>query len=131
MASTKIEGPIVFFDGDCGFCSKLVNKIAKRDKMHFLSYAPLKGATAKSVLSNDLQTAGDTVVLYSNGKTWTRSEATIRIGKVLGGCSAVAAEMLKWTPRFLRDAVYRLIASNRHRLVKTTCPLNHSLRLLP
>ena len=56
-----------------------------------------------------------TVIFLSKGKLYTQSDAIIELGTILGGVVA-ALVLLKIIPRFIRDAIYRIIASNRNKV---------------
>lgn len=55
-----------------------------------------------------------TVVLVSNGKIFTRSDAVLELMRRLGGWWSLAL-IFKIVPRFLRDWVYKAVANNRYR----------------
>jgi hypothetical protein len=48
-----------------------------------------------------------------------RSDAALAAGGYLGGGWAVLARLARLIPRALRDAVYDLVARNRHRVART------------
>ncbi|MGD9856799.1 MAG: thiol-disulfide oxidoreductase DCC family protein, partial [Planctomycetaceae bacterium] len=43
--SVTIEHPIVFFDGVCGLCSRVVDFVMARDPQGVFRFAPLQGQT--------------------------------------------------------------------------------------
>ncbi len=58
--------------------------------------------------------ANESVILIEPGKIFTKSTAALRIYRHLNGLIPVLY-ILIIVPRFIRDAVYDLIASNRYR----------------
>ncbi|MBC7713689.1 MAG: DUF393 domain-containing protein [Rhizobacter sp.] len=104
---------IVFYDGECGLCQRSIAIISKWDKDKKLSYAPLNGETYKKHFNQ--MSDMTTVVYFSDGKLFTKSDAIIEIGSDLGGWKK-ALLFLKVIPRFIRDAVYNSIASNRKKV---------------
>ncbi|GIP57258.1 hypothetical protein J15TS10_10720 [Paenibacillus woosongensis] len=56
----------------------------------------------------------NTIVLYQNGVYYTRSSAALRIAKGLRYPWPLAFGFII-VPRFIRDAVYRIVAANRYR----------------
>lgn len=109
----NVDHPIVFYDGDCGFCHHSVQTIRRLDRHARIFYAPLQGDTARSILTDDQIRNLDTLYFYDNGRLFNRSAAVIRIAKRIGGIYSMAVLFLV-IPRFLRDAVYDRIAANRH-----------------
>ncbi len=109
---------VLFFDGDCGFCSASVRRVAKLDPKAKVDFAPLQGKlAAEHALSRYAENGGGTLVLLreSDGQSFFRSDALIELARVLGGLWRLAT-LARWIPRPLRDGVYRWIARNRHRL---------------
>lgn len=102
--------PIIFYDGFCGLCDKSVQTVLKYDKKKQFRFATLQSDYAKSILG-DLQE--DSFVLYEQNKIYLRSTAALRTAKKLSGLwPLLYAFML--VPAFIRDGVYRFIASNRY-----------------
>lgn len=111
---------LVFFDGDCGLCHKLVLHLIGIDPQRRLFFAPLEGETAQEILigPNAHYARDETLVLVENFRTdkrqfWVYSQAIFRIYWLLG------SRWIGWLcflPSFLSDAVYRSAAKHRHRL---------------
>lgn len=112
-------GWVLFFDGDCAFCSASVLRAVRYDRHERLSFAPLQGKLAESLgFTKHAAEVGGTMVLLreSDGRVFTRSDALIELARALGGwwrCCTVA----RFIPRPLRDWVYDRVANNRHRLM--------------
>jgi predicted DCC family thiol-disulfide oxidoreductase YuxK len=126
MAAPESLG-IVFFDGDCGLCNRLVLFLLKRDRRKILRFAPLTGKMARQWLEDkDLQ--GETVIFLDDSGIYRKSEAVLRVLARLGGPWRIARAGL-WTPRFLRDGVYDFISRRRRRWFGggEGCPLPTSL----
>lgn len=115
------EKPIVFFDGYCNLCNGAVQFILQRDHRHIFRYASLQGTTASELIGNSVQNI-DTLVLYKNGQTFTRSTAALLIAKELKGLWPLLYGLII-VPRFIRDGIYRYIANHRYRWFgkKETC----------
>ena len=114
---------IVFYDGVCGLCNRLVQFLLKRDGHDRLRFASLQSDFASKVLSRhgidpkDL----DTVHVVENydqatERVLNRSDAILRAGRELGGMWAFAANIGRLVPRPLRNLFYRFVASNRYRV---------------
>lgn len=110
------DHPIVFFDGDCGLCSRAVRFMIRRDKHARLRFAPLLGPTAQSLGVAPTDDPADwSLILYRDGVALDRSAAAVRIAAILPWPWRLAAAI--WiVPKPLRDALYRAVARRRHRL---------------
>ena len=120
-------GWVLFFDGDCAFCSASVRRVARLDRRGEVDFAPLQGELAAELgLAGHAADTGGTLVLLreTDGRIFTRSDALIELTGVLGGIWKLAM-VARLIPRPLRDAVYRWIADHRHRLMgkSATCAL--------
>ena len=108
--------PIILFDGVCNFCNYWVNFALKRDKKGTLLFTSLQGETAKTLLPRyQIDTTTLTSVIFiDGGKVYTQSSAALHICRYLrGGWPFFYGFII--IPRFLRNAVYNLIARNRYR----------------
>ena len=114
---------IVFYDGVCGLCNRLVQFLLKRDRHDRLRFASLQSDFASKVLGRhgidpkDL----DTVHVVENyeqtsERVLNRSDAILRAGRELGGMWAFAARLGCVVPRPLRNVFYRFVATNRYRV---------------
>jgi predicted DCC family thiol-disulfide oxidoreductase YuxK len=109
---------VVFFDGVCNLCNGTVLFLLDRDKRERLRFAPLQSEAAAALLDGRglarAREALDTVLLLEGDTLYERSDAALRIAKKLSGAWPVLYVLIL-VPRFLRDAVYDLIARNRYR----------------
>ena len=108
-------GPVVFFDGECGLCDRFVKFLIQKDKAHRLRFATLQGETARS----NFPALGSDPDLWSvryvrGGRGYVRSAAAIRAISSLGGLWT-AANAILIVPRFIRDGVYKYVATHRYR----------------
>src|SRR5687767_12337004 len=108
------ERVFIFFDGVCNLCNGVVKFIIKRDQKGIFKFASLQSDFAKSQLArfNVSPEFFDSFVVVDGPLFLTRSDAALHIAKLLGGPWKAAA-VLKMFPRFIRDAGYNLIGSNR------------------
>lgn len=109
---------VVFFDGVCNLCNGTVQFILDHDKREQFRFAPLQSEAAEKLLAGrglaKDREALDSVILLEGDKVYERSDAALRIARRLGGLWS-ALYVFIVIPRFLRDAVYKLIARNRYR----------------
>jgi len=107
--------PIVLFDGVCNLCSGSVQFILKRDKKNVFQFASLQSNPGQELLKK-FNLPADTFnsfVLVEGENIYTRSTAALRIARNLNGWKWLYA--FRIVPKFIRDAIYNLIAKNRYR----------------
>jgi predicted DCC family thiol-disulfide oxidoreductase YuxK len=110
---------VLFFDGECGFCSRSVRNIARWSRDAPLEFASLQGALAASHgFGHFAKEGGGSMVLLreSDGISFTESDALIELCGVLGGFWRFL-KIAALIPKPLRDAAYRWFARNRYRLM--------------
>jgi len=115
-----VTGWILFFDGECAFCSKSVRFVAYQDRFQRISFAPLQGELAKQKgFTGYAAKDGGTmaVIRESDGQIFLRSDAWIETARAMGGFWSVLT-FTKWIPKPVRDFVYWLVANNRYRFVR-------------
>ena len=113
--------PIVFFDGECGLCSRVVQLIYKKEKNNKIYFSPLQSKYAIDILNqHNIKPDLNTFYFYNNNKMHDKSSAALKI-----------IPFLKWhyyfllvfwiVPKFIRDFFYGLIANNRMKFYKEVC----------
>lgn len=108
--------PILFFDGDCGFCNGWVQFLLRIDRRQILTFAPLQGETAARLLPvPDVANLSSVVYMTPNGLL-RESDAIFQLARDLGGVWGVLGWCGLGIPRVLRNAGYRFVARNRYRL---------------
>ncbi len=108
---------VLFFDGDCGFCSKSVRRVYQFDKAGTFEFAPLQGVLAAQLdlLKFAEKDGGSMVILReSDGVMFIKGDAWILLGKTLGGIWAALAHVFSVLPKNFRDWVYDLISNHRY-----------------
>ena len=123
-------GWVLFFDGDCAFCSNSVRQVVRFDKHARVSFAPLQGKLAAEMGFARHAAADDgTMVLLreTDGQVFTRSAALIELARALGGGWRVFT-LARFIPKPLRDRAYRWIADHRYLFMgkSDTCSLPDS-----
>jgi predicted DCC family thiol-disulfide oxidoreductase YuxK len=121
---SEIPSSIVFFDGVCNLCNGFVDFLIRQDRHRHLRYASLQGETARKILGPETANQLASVTFYENGKTWSESDAVIKILSRLGALWFFTQTF--WiVPKFLRDPIYRFVARNRYRWFgkRETCRL--------
>jgi predicted DCC family thiol-disulfide oxidoreductase YuxK len=106
----------VFFDGVCALCNRFVRRLLRADRGRELRFAPLQGETARRLLPSQPQDPAHWSILYLDaGGLHARSDAVLRILARTKGPLRWLSLLLRAVPRFVRDALYRLVARRRYR----------------
>jgi predicted DCC family thiol-disulfide oxidoreductase YuxK len=107
---------IVLFDGVCNLCSGSVQFILKRDKKNQFLFGSLQGNYGQEMLRKYQLPANEfnSFMLIEGEKLYTKSSGALRMLKHLGGAWALLYVLII-VPKFIRDAVYNLVARNRYR----------------
>ena len=106
---------IVFYDGECGFCSNSVQFILKHEKDTELQFCPLQSDFAITSLGKKgIQIDLDTIYVYSNGEILSKSTAIQKVAKHLKKPYGLLSNIIGLTPRFLADLGYEIVAKNRY-----------------
>lgn len=107
---------IVLVDGVCHFCQGITKWIIKRDPEGKYHFASLQSDVAKELLEKGgLSTDSmDTFVLIEDGEYYTRSTAALKLAKGLKFPYPLLYAFII-VPKFIRNAVYNLVARNRYR----------------
>jgi len=119
------DSPILFYDGECGFCQNSVQFFLKHEKNHQFLFASLQGSTGKEQLPEYLTKDLDSLVVKRGEAILTESDAVFFIAENLSFPYSLA-KIGKYVPKRLRNGIYRMIAQNRHKLSKSS----ESCRLL-
>ena len=110
------QAPILFYDGECGMCQKVVRFSIARDRSGSIKFAPINGVTWKSMMSDQGDVALTTVYFLDSRGLCMRSTAICRLLGTFGGIWKCLGGLLWIIPRPLRNLGYRLVARNRYRL---------------
>jgi len=116
---------IVFYDGECGFCSWSVQTIHRLDSESSLCFAPLQGETAARLLpENDRVELSTLIYLKPDAQPKKRSTAVIEILRQTGGFLGFLSPIGYIIPKTWRDALYDFIAKRRKKILGyDTCQL--------
>lgn len=113
---TAQERPIIFFDGVCGMCNTMVDFLVRVDRKGVFLFAPIQGETARRLLPPLPEDPQDWSLLYRDEQgLHDESDAVLLVCGRLGG-PWWCLSLLRVTPRFIRNPIYRVIARRRYRL---------------
>jgi predicted DCC family thiol-disulfide oxidoreductase YuxK len=121
MEASEVSGiwpddDVILFDGVCVFCSRWVRFIVARDAAARFRFTPIQsayGTRLAQALGIDADDP-DTNAVIHGGVAHFKSDGALTVLSLLPGCGWV--RVLFAVPRFIRDAVYSLVARNRYRI---------------
>ena len=107
---------IILFDGVCNFCNASINFVIDHDTARRFRFASLQSDIGQQILTENRRSVSDfdTVLLVREGKLYEKSTAALEIARYLRGWSWLYS--FRVIPRFIRDAIYNLIAKNRYNI---------------
>ena len=122
--AAAVTAPILFFDGECGFCDRAIRFSMSHDRHGRLYAATLAGETARAALApfRDMLVGVDSTVLYlpatpmRDATVQIHSDAALTVLRLLGGGWAVLGALGSIVPRWIRDGAYKAFAKRRFRL---------------
>ena len=130
LATLADAVPVLFYDGQCGLCNRIVRVLLRIDQKARLRFSPLQSPLAQRYLqAQGLPTTDfDSIILVPD---WSRpdqirprfrTDAALAALALCGGPWQTLAAILRVVPAPLRDAGYKLIARFRYRLFGPYCP---------
>lgn len=113
---------VVFYDGVCGLCSRVVHFLLEKDRHHLLKFAPLQGETARKILHrySDLGSKANLKsVIYIRDWNSPEEQMFLRSDAILAIFNDIEATngwvtLMSLLPRFLRNLVYNVVAKYRY-----------------
>ena len=123
-SASALQSPVLFFDGECGFCDRAVRFTMEHDRAGRICAAALQGETASRVLAPfaSMLRDVDSTLLYipaghgRDASVQLYSDAALAVLRLLGGGWAVLGVLGHVVPRWLRDAAYKAFAKRRFQL---------------
>jgi predicted DCC family thiol-disulfide oxidoreductase YuxK len=131
MLSTK---KILFFDHDCLFCNRWVQRIHRHSRHSDLFFSGLKGKEAESLLSAQERESLSGIILVVNGMKFHKGLALRQLFYEVKAPLSILLILTFVCPLFLLNGIYNFIARNRHRISgKNTCEFDTTLqsKILP
>ena len=111
------DHPLILFDGVCNLCNGAVQFVINRDKEGMFRFASLQSSSADRYLKK-FRVKGQhlySILLIKDNKLYDQSNAILEIARELSGLWP-ALYAFKIIPAFIRNAIYKLVASNRYRI---------------
>jgi len=116
--------PVVFYDGDCGFCNRTVQFVLDHERDSVLHFCALQSPAAQRFFEehNFAQPDLSTFYFWNGERLFERSAAALKLTSYLKAPYSWLKIFLV-VPRFIRDGVYNWIAKRRHKLAARQCAL--------
>ena len=123
---------LLFYDGVCGLCNRLVQFLLTRDRRARIRFAPLQGELARRELPPRGHDPAELDSLFVIAdwqslapRLLVRSRAVLHAVGELGPGWRTLAAIARIVPRGISDAVYAAIARRRYRIFGRfdACPL--------
>ena len=111
--------PVLFYDGDCPLCNRVVTFILSHEKDSKILFSALDTAAANEFLSKHplYKREEDTVYFFDGNQLYSKSTAVLKLLPFLKGYLLMLR--LGWLfPMGLRDKMYDEVAKRRQRIVK-------------
>ena len=109
-------GPMLVYDGTCGFCARSVQFILRHEHRNDLRFVPRDSELGKDLRRRFHLENVESMLWVADGKAAIESSAVLRAAKYLGGIWSALATIGLLVPAPIRNWAYRLIARNRRRL---------------
>jgi predicted DCC family thiol-disulfide oxidoreductase YuxK len=110
---------ILFYDGDCALCNRVVTFILNHEKDSKILFSALDTAAADEFLSKhpSYKREEDTVYFFDGNQLYSKSTAVLKLLPFLKGYLFMLR--LGWLfPKGLRDKMYDEVAKRRQRIFK-------------
>jgi len=121
-SSDEAGAHLVLYDGVCALCNRVVQFVLRHDRRRVFRFAPLQGATGRSVIERSDGQSDDLTSFYviANYETpgprrFAKSDAVLFVAGELGW-PWKAARVTGFVPKAIRDRAYDLVARTRYRL---------------
>jgi predicted DCC family thiol-disulfide oxidoreductase YuxK len=113
-------GPLLFYDGECGVCTRSVRLVLRHDRAGTLRFASLRGEHGAALSRRHPELSGVDSMIWvdqpeggNRERLLLRSDAALEVARYLGGWWRLFG-VLRMVPRRLRDWFYDWFARNRH-----------------
>lgn len=109
--------PVIIYDGMCNLCNSSVDFVLRHDARGHFRFAAFQSAAGQGLIRHcpTEQPLGNAIVLVHAGKCHSRSDAVLRILRLLPGAWSLLGG-LRLVPGPIRDWVYNVVSRNRYRL---------------
>lgn len=116
--------PVVFYDGDCGFCNKSVQFILRNERKSAIFFSAIQSNYTKALFENNHWPRPDLSTFYflKDEVLYSKSTAALKVIPYLRWYYQILR--IGWViPALLRDKLYDFVAKRRTKLAKGFCVL--------
>lgn len=106
---------ILFYDGDCGFCNRMVQLVIDHERKPDFKFAPLSHPMVKQ-FSNAIREK-DSLIVWDGKQCLVQFEAALFVASRLRFPFRMVA-MFSWIPKTFGDKCYAFIAKRRKGITK-------------
>jgi predicted DCC family thiol-disulfide oxidoreductase YuxK len=109
---------VLFYDGGCGLCHRVVKFVLKHDHLGYFHYAPMDGNYYIESFNEADRTrlAEKVVLLFPDGNMLLGTDAILHIFEKLDAPWPSFAPLVRLIPTALRDAAYNTVSHLRRKL---------------
>lgn len=111
--------PILFYDGECGFCSATVQFILEHEAHECFLFTPLQGELAARELPKELVTDLNTFVVKHDDVLYTKAQAFFFVARYLNKPYCYM-QFGRYIPLVISNSIYDILAKNRDSLSKVS-----------
>lgn len=112
----SLDHPVMFFDGECIFCSKALQFFIKVDKDEIIRYTTLQSEEGQQMMDKlNISKDMESVALIDNGEYFTKSDVTFHLMKKMHFPWRLLS-ILIFLPKSFRDFFYNIVAKNRYKI---------------
>lgn len=112
----SFEHPVMFFDGECIFCSKALQFFIKIDKDKIIRYTTLQSEEGQLLMTKlGISKDMESVVLIDCGEYFTKSDVTFHLMKKMHFPWRILSFLI-YLPKSFRDFFYDIVAKNRYKI---------------
>jgi len=110
---------VMLYDGAIKFCSRSVRFVAMRSQRSLLAFSAMQSQAAHEALERRGRSPEDfdTLLVLEADRVLERSDAVLRLMERMDRPWPMLAALGRRIPRQLRDALYRVVAANRYRIL--------------
>jgi predicted DCC family thiol-disulfide oxidoreductase YuxK len=113
--------PLLLFDGECGFCNKVVQFFLRNEKKNLpdsktVKFVPLESEAGKLLRQYfEIDDQIDSIILIRHHSAYIKSCAALRLTQYMKGLWPVLS-LFVIIPPFIRNLVYNFVAKHRKKI---------------
>jgi predicted DCC family thiol-disulfide oxidoreductase YuxK len=107
---------MLVFDGDCAFCNRAVRFVLAHERRTDLRFVPRDSELGRRLRRQYSLERVESLLWIEDRHAFIESDAVAHTAAYVGGIYAWLAAALRFIPRPLRNAAYRIFAKVRKRL---------------